>query len=383
MPANAAAGMVADSRCRRPIEPMPSLPNLVPPAPDAAAAAAVLVGRFQPIHLGHLALLERALAAAPRVIVVIGSAWLARSPAQPFSWRERAAMIAAAVGDRADRLAFVPVRDCGDDARWRAAVERAVRELVGEREPVRLVAARGGPAQEALRGFRGWELEIMPRRPGVGSGALRRALFAGATSAAGLAVLRDHLPAPVLDYLRAWVELPWLPALTADWRELRIEGERWAGAPQLPLRVSADAVVRVGDSVLLVRRAGPPGEGLWALPGASPERGERLAQAAMRALREQTGIGLLTVSLEDALRSATVFDHPRRAWFGRAISHAHRFELGGHLPGLRGGEPAPAAWVPLAGLPACPESLYEDHYAILDHFFELGDLLHGPDDGRA
>ena len=257
-----------------------------------------------------------------------------------------------------------------------------VRLQVGDGEPVRLVAARGGPTQEALRGFRRWELDMTPRRPGVGSGALRRALFAGASSAAGLAVLRDHLPAPVLDYLHAWVELPWLAALTADWHELRAEGERWAGAPQIPLRVSADAVVRVGDSVLLVRRAGPPGAGLWALPGSCPQRGERLAQAAIRALREQTGIGLLTVSLEDALRTVTVFDHPRRAWFGRAIGHAHRFELGGHPPGLRGGEPAPAAWVPLADLPGCPESLYEDHYAILDHFFELGDLLEGPPDDR-
>lgn len=361
---------------------MPAQPCQPPPCEEAAAVA-VVVGRFQPFHLGHLALLERALREAPLVIVVLGSAWLARSPMHPFTWRERAAMIAAAAGARADRLRFVPVRDCADEERWRAAVLRGVRAHAGTALPVRQFS--GAPALRLDRpsALPGWDAALVPRRPGVGSGALRRALLAATTRAAGLAVLRDHLPAPVLDYLHGWVELPWLRTLMADWQALRAEGERWAGAPRLPVRVSADAVVRVGDSVLLMRRMAPPGEGLWALPGDEPRCRERLAQAAMRALRQQTGIGVLPLSLEDALRSVAVFDDPRRAWSGRAISHAHRFELGGHAPGLRGGDPAPAAWVPLDSLRGDSGSLVEDHHAILDHFFELGDLLEGPPDDRA
>ena len=40
------------------------------PTPDVA----VYVGRFQPFHLGHLALLKHALEIAPTVVLVIGSA---------------------------------------------------------------------------------------------------------------------------------------------------------------------------------------------------------------------------------------------------------------------------------------------------------------------
>jgi bifunctional NMN adenylyltransferase/nudix hydrolase len=360
---------------------MPAKPCPPPPSEEPAAAA-IVVGRFQPFHLGHLSLLERALRSAPRVVVVLGSAWLARSPRHPFSWRERAAMIAAAAGEQAARLSFVPVRDAASESRWRSAVLRAVRGQVGTALPVRQFAGAPSPRLDRPSALPGWEFELVPRRAGVGSGALRRALFAAPTSAAGLAVLREHLPAPVLAYLHAWVELPWLRALVADWQALRVEGERWAGAPRLPVRVSADAVVRSGDRVLLARRSAPPGEGLWALPGDEPRCHERLAQAAMRALREQTGIGVLPISLEDALREAVVFDDPRRAWSGRAIAHAHRFELGEHEPGLRGGDPAPAAWVPLAELRGDGGTLVDDHHAILDHFFELGDLLEGPPDDR-
>ena len=46
---------------------------------------AVLVGRFQPFHAAHLALLHRALAIAPRVVVVVGSAFQARTPKNPFT----------------------------------------------------------------------------------------------------------------------------------------------------------------------------------------------------------------------------------------------------------------------------------------------------------
>ena len=43
-------------------------------------------------------------------------------------------------------------------------------------------------------------------------------------------------------------------------------------------------------AVLLVRRAKPPSEGLWAIPGGSVELGETLAQAAERELFEETGV---------------------------------------------------------------------------------------------
>lgn len=59
--------------------------------------------------------------------------------------------------------------------------------------------------------------------------------------------------------------------------------------PDLP-RVAVGAIVFKDGKVLLVRRAKPPSEGLWAIPGGSVELGETLQQAAEREIFEETGV---------------------------------------------------------------------------------------------
>lgn len=58
--------------------------------------------------------------------------------------------------------------------------------------------------------------------------------------------------------------------------------------PEIPA-VSV-ALVR-GDRVLLVKRALPPSQGLYAFPGGKVEAGETLEQAARRELMEETTLG--------------------------------------------------------------------------------------------
>ncbi len=65
-------------------------------------------------------------------------------------------------------------------------------------------------------------------------------------------------------------------------------------------RVGAIAVVRRGDQVLLAQRSKGGYIGRWGFPGGHIERGETAVEAAMRELREETGVvaepaGVLTV----------------------------------------------------------------------------------------
>ena len=70
---------------------------------------AVLIGRFQPVHSGHLALLHAALAQARQVVVVVGSAFQARTPKNPFTWPERAALLRACLPEDVQaRLHILP-----------------------------------------------------------------------------------------------------------------------------------------------------------------------------------------------------------------------------------------------------------------------------------
>lgn len=59
----------------------------------------------------------------------------------------------------------------------------------------------------------------------------------------------------------------------------------------LPAPVPAVGVVCLrGDEVLLIRRGRPPKQGEWSLPGGRIEPGERAEDAALRELREETGV---------------------------------------------------------------------------------------------
>lgn len=54
--------------------------------------------------------------------------------------------------------------------------------------------------------------------------------------------------------------------------------------------IGVGTIVFKGKSVLLIKRAKPPLEGQWSLPGGRQKWGETVRQAAARELEEETGI---------------------------------------------------------------------------------------------
>jgi len=96
-----------------------------------------------------------------------------------------------------------------------------------------------------------------------------------------------------------------------------------------------------GDEVLLIRRGKPPRQGEWSLPGGRIEAGERTVDAALRELREETGVEAEIVGLVDVVDG--VFPEAGRHYV--LIDYAARWLSG---EPVAGDDAAEARFVPLA-----------------------------------
>lgn len=81
-------------------------------------------------------------------------------------------------------------------------------------------------------------------------------------------------------------------------------------APIRPVAAVSAALVRDGR-LLMVRRRNPPNAGRLALPGGRVEAGESLQDAAVRELREETGVH---ATPREVLTAIDVLEHDREGW---------------------------------------------------------------------
>jgi nicotinamide-nucleotide adenylyltransferase len=81
----------------------------------------VTIGRFQPFHNGHLVLIKQILEDCEEALVVVGSAQLNYTLANPFTAGERIFMIRRALGEGGldvSKIIIIPLVDEQSNARW-------------------------------------------------------------------------------------------------------------------------------------------------------------------------------------------------------------------------------------------------------------------------
>lgn len=69
--------------------------------------------------------------------------------------------------------------------------------------------------------------------------------------------------------------------------------------------VGVGIVLFKGDEVLLVKRAKPPVSDNWSIPGGAQELGETVREAALRELKEETGVDAELIGLVDVVDGIT------------------------------------------------------------------------------
>jgi bifunctional NMN adenylyltransferase/nudix hydrolase len=338
---------------------------------------AVYIGRFQPFHLGHLSVVKKALEVADQLIIVIGSAKHARNIRNPWTAPERAQMIRAALDEDA-MYEVVTVRDhLYSDAMWVADVQRAVGEAIRFREQfspnlhrpkVTMVGHLKDRTSLYLDQFPQWPLTHVPLFNHIHATQVRETYLTKGSNAL-------DVPEPVREWLLGWEKAhPFYNHLKEEWKFVADYKDSWYDTP-FPVQFNCvDSVVYRSGHVLLVKRGGWPGKGQWALPGGFVNEHERTLDAALRELKEETGILVEKSALLVGVQGSKTFDHPDRSLRGRTFSHAYFFNLGsGELPQIQGADDAvEARWWTLADIYQMEDMMFEDHVAIIEHFLVSG-----------
>jgi bifunctional NMN adenylyltransferase/nudix hydrolase len=337
----------------------------------------VFIGRFEPFHNGHLAVLIRALSLAKEVIIVLGSAQKPRSVKNPWNTAERQVMIQhacppAAVG----RVHITTVCDMlYNDEQWvrsvQSQVTQVVRELATETTPnIGIIGYHKDESSFYLDMFPQWEAVEVKPIDGLSATQLRDAWLAQDNTQGNAMLIESAVPRPVYDFLQSFKRMPAYPQLVAEQGFIKQYKQAWSVAPYAPTFVTTDAIVVHSGHVLMVRRRAEPGKGLWAWPGGFLNPHERIFDACIRELREETKLKLPSPVLRGSLKHQRVFDHPERSARGRTITHAFFFEFpAGELPSVKGSDDADKArWIPLSQFFEMREQLFEDHFDI-GHYF--------------
>lgn len=331
------------------------------------------IGRFQPFHKGHKSVVDFALARAERVVIVVGSAGSARTAKNPWTEKERIAMIRACfTPEEAARLVFLPQRDYPYNFdKWLASVTAGVQSIALSKfkaDPYRigLIGLDKDHSSFYLHHFPQWESVEYRVDELIHASDIRECYFG--LSDAAPDKYDSLLPPEVIDWLTQFQTCD-----AKSFHEVSEEGEfvklyktQWAKAPYAPTFVTVDAVVTQAAHVLMVSRKDMPGRGLLALPGGFLEQHETLKDGAIRELREETNIRLPVAVLRGAIVNHKTFDAPDRSLRGRTITTAFHFKLDEkELPKVKGGDDATRArWIPIADLKR--DQCFEDHFDIIE-----------------
>lgn len=353
--------------------------------PSREFDALVFVGRFQPFHIGHEAVIRRALERAHQVVVLIGSANEARSIKNPWTYEERVHMIESLFRFEVsqDRILIGPIGNHGSDDRWAADVRTVVDDLVGGEDnfsqalKIGITGYQKDASSEYLTWFPEWVQDFHTEQIGVFNATdVRHGYFSRAP------ILPDLLlPGTVIDFLRDFHKTDAYRWVQGEKLFIDAYKEPWKHAPfnkENPQMITADAVVEQNKQVLLVRRGGYPGKGLLALPGGYLDpKDYSVRDCAIRELKEETRLAdsrgeIPAGRLGSFIRDEKRFDAPDRDLRGRCVTTAFRFDLpDGEQYAVKGSDDAvDAKWYPI-GPNLDPREFFADHYHILAHFFNL------------
>jgi bifunctional NMN adenylyltransferase/nudix hydrolase len=346
----------------------------------------VFIGRFQPFHLGHYSILIDMLKENDKVIVVVGSSYRPRDIKNIFTQIERINMINSAIpADYLEKNIFIAVMDYPfDDKEWANTVKSEVEAQIKSCFNVNkisnddfniLLYGHYKDSSSFYLNLFNWTIKECQNFYNINATDIRELMFSkekGDIEECGC-LIEHKVNDSIYKQLKCWEKTNEFKELAEEYEFIRKYKESWSNSPYPPIFVTVDAVIECLDKVLLIKRKRIPGKNLWALPGGFINEKEKLIDACIRELKEETKIKLNNKFLLASLKSTMVVDTPNRSLRGRIISHVFHFSLPlGELPEVKGSDDAlEAKWISKEDLKKMSSEFFEDHLDIISEIIKI------------
>lgn len=337
------------------------------------------IGRFEPVHIAHIANIKSCLEKANYVVVLVGSSKGPRTMKNPWSFSERSDMIRCNFSDEENismGLAAIEDHPYNDNA-WAAQVNRIIYDDISPFNPIPKNAKRGilCPHKDDSTYYLKYFSDLIQVNvdiiPGIHASDIRDVYFTNFNSFVDRSYMK-YISENTSNFLIKWKQnnQEVYDRIAREFRIVREYKDSWYMAPYAPTFVTTDTVVVCCNHVLMIKRKSAPGEGLYALPGGFLNQNEKIVDGAIRELKEETKIKVPEKVLFGSIKNKEVFDDPNRSLRGRTITHAFYIELNDDfLPKVKGSDDAVSAeWIPLSNISAMKDKLFEDHGAIIQFF---------------
>lgn len=339
---------------------------------------AIYIGRFAPVHNGHIETIKYCNENYDETVVLIGSKNKRRTLKNPFPTD----MIDYWIYDNSQRgTKVIPIDDyLYSDNKWIAQIEDLVYSLFDKNDyEFTIVGHEKDNTSYYLKIFPTWKVDLLPEFDnGISATYIRKNYFVDEQifSVTKDVCISKHVPDIVLKHLIQFRETQEFKDLMEEKAYFDKEDKKFEIYPYkdtLKFNCS-DAVVVCDGNVLLIERKRAPGKGTWALPGGFVNKNETYQECALRELFEETCLKVPQKVLKGSLKGSKIFDNPKRNEGIPRITNAFYFEIqpdmkNGYpkLPKVKGTDDAMnAKWFSLAEIRHMV--LFDDHADIIDFF---------------
>jgi len=312
----------------------------------------IIIGRFQPLHEGHKEIIMKAKKLCDKLLIIVGSANVARTIKNPWTYSERKELIQAFLDKNGldfEDAQVIPVNDYKySDTQWILDVQEIVNmhKSFGKR----ILFGFDKEGNDYLKWFPQYGFHNIESASSINATTIRRSMFLYQKEHSGLALPED---------------------VVEDFKYFINENHRFKDYPYPETLnfVCSDALIECNGHILLIRRKYAPGRNTWALPGGFKNNTETFTECAIREAFEETNLRVPEKVLVGSIVNTKLFDSPTRGSGIPRSTFVVHFKIApdadGKLPRANGADDAAECkWIPISDA-VNTYRLHDDHSDII------------------